>query len=138
MNEKKSGPSVQTPSPSLQDVEKGQFRPRSANASPSLLKAPSAPFSNTVDMSKIANNAPLSVLAYCLSSISMTLVNKYVVSGRFWNMTFFYLTVQAVVGTVAIMACKNLGLIRQLAPFDKNRAKQCKTTAIYWALDMKS
>lgn len=45
-------------------------------------------------LSKLENNPPLSVLAYCLSSISMTVVNKYVVSGAFWNLNFFYLGVQ--------------------------------------------
>lgn len=44
--------------------------------------------------SKLDNSPPLSVLAYCLSSISMTVVNKYVVSGAFWNLNFFYLAIQ--------------------------------------------
>lgn len=35
-----------------------------------------------------------SVAAYCLSSISMTLVNKYVVSGRQWNLHLLYLAIQ--------------------------------------------
>lgn len=44
--------------------------------------------------SKIGNNPSAAVLAYCLSSISMTLVNKYVVSGSSWNLSFLYLAVQ--------------------------------------------
>lgn len=44
--------------------------------------------------SSIDNNGPLSVLAYCLSSISMTVVNKYVVSGDSWNLAFLYLAAQ--------------------------------------------
>lgn len=47
---------------------------------------------NSID--KITNSPPLSIGAYCFSSISMTVVNKYVVSGNFWNLNFFYLTVQ--------------------------------------------
>lgn len=43
---------------------------------------------------KIDNSPPASIMAYCLSSISMTVVNKYVVSGTFWNLNFFYLAVQ--------------------------------------------
>lgn len=43
---------------------------------------------------RFENSPPVSVLAYCLSSISMTVVNKYVVSGTEWNMNFFYLAVQ--------------------------------------------
>lgn len=48
----------------------------------------------TESMSKLENNPQLSIIAYCLSSISMTVVNKYVVSGSSWNMTFFFLAVQ--------------------------------------------
>jgi GDP-mannose transporter len=44
--------------------------------------------------STIGNNASAAVLAYCLSSISMTLVNKYVVSGASWNLSFLYLAMQ--------------------------------------------
>lgn len=45
-------------------------------------------------LSKLDNNPPLSIVAYCFSSISMTVVNKYVVSGTFWNLNFFYLAIQ--------------------------------------------
>lgn len=45
-------------------------------------------------LATIDNNAPASVLAYCMASISMTVVNKYVVSGAEWNLTFFYLACQ--------------------------------------------
>lgn len=44
---------------------------------------------------KIDNSPGASILAYCFSSISMTVVNKFVVSGQFWNLNFFYLTIQA-------------------------------------------
>jgi GDP-mannose transporter len=33
-------------------------------------------------------------LAYCLASISMTVTNKYCVSGANWNLNFFYLAIQ--------------------------------------------
>ncbi|KAG6001535.1 GDP-mannose transporter into the lumen of the Golgi [Claviceps maximensis] len=75
-------------------------------------------------LSKLDNNPLLSVLAYCLSSISMTVVNKYVVSGTFWNLNFFYLGVQAIVCISAISACKSFGLIRNLAPFDPEKARK--------------
>lgn len=45
-------------------------------------------------IASVENNGPVSVVAYCLASISMTIVNKYVVSGHEWNMTFLYLAVQ--------------------------------------------
>ncbi|KAG5915444.1 GDP-mannose transporter into the lumen of the Golgi [Claviceps africana] len=75
-------------------------------------------------LSKLDNNPSLSVLAYCLSSISMTVVNKYVVSGTFWNLNFFYLGVQAIVCITAISACKSFGLIRNLASFDPVKARK--------------
>jgi GDP-mannose transporter len=48
----------------------------------------------TASISKIDNSPGASILAYCLSSISMTVVNKFVVSGSYWNLNFFYLAVQ--------------------------------------------
>ena len=45
-------------------------------------------------LSKIDNSPPASILAYCFASISMTVVNKYVVSGSYWNLNFFYLAIQ--------------------------------------------
>jgi len=45
-------------------------------------------------LDKIDHSPGASILAYCLSSISMTVVNKYVVSGSYWNLNFFYLAVQ--------------------------------------------
>jgi len=46
------------------------------------------------NFAKIENNPTASILAYCFASISMTVVNKYVVSGSEWNLNFFYLAVQ--------------------------------------------
>lgn len=43
---------------------------------------------------KLDHSPGASILAYCLSSISMTVVNKYVVSGSSWNLNFFYLAIQ--------------------------------------------
>ena len=56
--------------------------------------APAAALGLRQSLSRMDSNSPLSVLAYCLSSISMTVVNKYVVSGDQWNLAFFYLTAQ--------------------------------------------
>ncbi|TDZ29579.1 GDP-mannose transporter [Colletotrichum trifolii] len=75
-------------------------------------------------ISKIDNSPGASILAYCFSSISMTVVNKYVVSGQFWNLNFLYLAVQAIVCIVTILVCKNLGMISNLAPFDTEKAKK--------------
>lgn len=73
----------------------GERRPGSPY-SPSLLARPSlgasAPPANP--LSTIANNPTASILGYCLASISMTVVNKYVVSGSDWNLMFLYLAIQ--------------------------------------------
>ncbi|KAI4601276.1 GDP-mannose transporter into the lumen of the Golgi [Pestalotiopsis sp. 9143b] len=73
---------------------------------------------------KVENSPPLSILAYCLSSISMTVVNKYVVSGSSWNLNLFYLAVQSIVCIATIEACKQMGMIKNLAPFDVNKGKR--------------
>lgn len=44
--------------------------------------------------SAISNNPILPVLAYCGSSILMTVMNKYVLSGTNFNLNFFLLCVQ--------------------------------------------
>lgn len=45
-------------------------------------------------LSNITNSPPMSIMAYCLASISMTVTNKYCVSGADWNLNFFYLAIQ--------------------------------------------
>ncbi|KAG5917738.1 GDP-mannose transporter into the lumen of the Golgi [Claviceps capensis] len=74
-------------------------------------------------VSSLDNNRGASVLAYCLSSMSMTIVNKYVISGSDWNMNLLYLAVQSIVGTAAIVICKQAGLIKDLGSFDSQKAK---------------
>lgn len=54
----------------------------------------SSAHSGGFSLAKIDNSPGASVLGYCLSSISMTVVNKYVVSGSSWNMNFLYLAIQ--------------------------------------------
>lgn len=85
----------------------------------------SASNSNTsFSLAKVANNGPVSIVAYCVSSISMTVVNKYVVSGDFWNLNFLYLALQAIVCITAITACKKFGLITNLGPVEAEKAKK--------------
>lgn len=45
--------------------------------------------------SSVANNPVLPILSYCASSILMTVTNKYVLSGRDFNLNFMLLAVQA-------------------------------------------
>lgn len=44
--------------------------------------------------SGLSNSPSASILGYCLASISMTVVNKYIVSGSDWNLMFLYLAIQ--------------------------------------------
>lgn len=71
-----------------EDIEKDPF----------LARTPSHRVAHTpglVDKLAKAQNSPgVSILAYCFSSISMTVVNKYCVSGKDWNLNLFYLAVQ--------------------------------------------
>lgn len=53
----------------------------------------------------------------------MTVTNKYCVSGANWNLNFFYLAIQSLVCIIAIVICKQVGLIKNLAPFDTKKAK---------------
>ncbi|KAF5139441.1 GDP-mannose transporter [Metarhizium anisopliae] len=74
-------------------------------------------------MASLESSRGASVVAYCLSSMSMTIVNKYVVSGSNWNMNLLYLAVQSIVGTLAIIMCKQAGMVKDLGPFDSQKAK---------------
>lgn len=49
---------------------------------------------------QLENSPGAAVLAYCFSSISMTVVNKYVVSGSSWNLNFLYLAIQVCAPTL--------------------------------------
>ncbi|KAF2965764.1 hypothetical protein GQX73_g7792 [Xylaria multiplex] len=73
---------------------------------------------------KVENNPTASILAYCFASISMTVVNKYVVSGSEWNLNFFYLAIQSIVCIATIQILKQVGVITNLAPFDPNKGRR--------------
>ncbi|TQN68536.1 GDP-mannose transporter [Colletotrichum shisoi] len=92
-------------------------RARAAPQRSSLLPPP-------LSLADMDNNAPVSVLAYCMASISMTVVNKYVVSGASWNLTFFYLAAQAIICIVVITACKRVGMIKSLTPVTLDKSKK--------------
>ncbi len=137
----------------MRGLDEKDFREKdSFLGKPSHRRMPSSGVTNA--FSKIDNSPGLSITAYCLSSISMTVVNKYVVSGSYWNLNFFYLAIQVslplspssvpgvrslapptraktfvlwqsivCVGVIAI--CKQMGLIKNLAPFDTGKARRC-------------
>ncbi|MCJ1307554.1 GDP-mannose transporter into the lumen of the Golgi [Agyrium rufum] len=90
-------------------IEMGNRGSTGGYESPRLSKGPQTPRISAP--SSIANNPMLAVLSYCGSSILMTVLNKYVVSGKGWNMNFLLLIVQNLVCVTAIRAGKSLGLI---------------------------
>ncbi|KKA21839.1 Golgi GDP-mannose transporter [Rasamsonia emersonii CBS 393.64] len=71
-------------------VEMSKLDQGSKNFEPASVPAPRSSFSS----SSLANNPILPVLAYCGSSILMTVMNKYVLSGLDFNLNFFLLCVQ--------------------------------------------
>ncbi|KAI5958047.1 VRG4 [Candida theae] len=73
--------------------------------------------------SSITNSGPISILAYCLSSILMTVTNKFVVSGFNFNLNFLLLAVQSVVCIVTIGTLKTFGIITY-RQFNKDEAKK--------------
>ncbi|KAG8220865.1 hypothetical protein J3R82DRAFT_2360 [Butyriboletus roseoflavus] len=68
------------------------------------------------------SSAGLSIVSYCVASILMTLVNKFVVSGRHFNMTFLLLSLQSVVCVACVETVKRLGII-SFRDFDIQDAK---------------
>lgn len=73
-------------------------------------------------LASLVNNGPVSILCYCISSILMTVTNKYVVNGFQFNMNFVLLLVQSLVCVVAIAILKTFGIINY-RPLNKTDAK---------------
>lgn len=71
----------------------------------------------------IANSAPLSIFSYCISSILMTVTNKYVLSGYSFNLNFFLLAVQGVVCIATIGTLKQFNVITY-RQFNQDEAKK--------------
>lgn len=57
-------------------------------------EAPLPPQPRSPPSGSLSNNPILPVLAYCGSSILMTVMNKYVLSGTDFNLNFFLLCIQ--------------------------------------------
>lgn len=53
----------------------------------------------------------------------MTLVNKFVVSGKKFDMNFLLLTIQSVVCVSCVAVCKRLGIV-DYRPFDRDAARK--------------
>ncbi|KAF8329462.1 GDP-mannose transporter [Cantharellus anzutake] len=78
---------------------------------------------STAQQLSILNHPALPVLCYCLASIMMTVVNKYVVSGANFNMTCLLLAIQSTVCVVVVQFVKALGII-DFQDFDITVAKK--------------
>ncbi|KZF25872.1 GDP-mannose transporter [Xylona heveae TC161] len=83
-------------------------------------------------LSQLKNTPGAAVLAYCFSSISMTVVNKYVVSGSSWNLNFLYLAIQAVLCTAAILVLKRAGFITDLAALESGKVKRWFPVSVFF------
>jgi len=70
----------------------------------------------------MVSSGSLSIAAYCLASILMTVVNKYVVSGRDFSMNFLLLAIQSIVCVVCVLSVKKLKII-SFRNFDAGDAK---------------
>lgn len=88
-------------------IEMGKLEPGSKE-----FDAPPPQPRSTVPTSSVANNPIFPVLAYCGSSILMTVMNKYVLSGLDFNLNFFLLCVQVCLRCVP----STLGIHANLQP----------------------
>ncbi|KAL0247300.1 GDP-mannose transporter 2 [Cryptococcus tetragattii IND107] len=69
-----------------------------------------------------ASTVVLPILNYCVASIMMTVVNKFVVSGRQFTMTFLLLAIQSFVCVACVWFAKRIGVIN-FRDWDLNDAK---------------
>lgn len=126
--------------------EKGRYDSpaRSPMAQTPRTPMPSGP---AMPSGSIANNPIVPVLSYCVSSIMMTVTNKFVLSGTGFNLNFFLLCVQvsrmsirgglrletdigqSVVCVMAIQTCKTFGII-QYRDFNSDEARKCERNAV--------
>ena len=66
----------------------------SPRRSPGPVPRTPAPSGPAMPSGAVANNPIIPVLSYCVSSIMMTVTNKFVLSGTGFNLNFFLLCVQ--------------------------------------------
>lgn len=71
----------------------------------------------------LSNSAIPPILSYCVASITMTVVNKFVVSGRDFSMNFLLLCLQSIVCVACVWLSKKANLI-SFRDFDIGDAKQ--------------
>lgn len=92
-------------------------------------KMEKSPYSPLGASPSIANSGPLSVACYCVSSILMTVTNKYVLSGYSFNLNFLLLAIQGSICIATISTLKALGVI-SFRPFNSDEAKKWTPIAL--------
>ncbi|KAI9661904.1 MAG: GDP-mannose transporter into the lumen of the Golgi [Bathelium mastoideum] len=103
-------PSSRGRSPMPSRFSPAPFSPKRPSSASSMFSKPV--MSNTMSSSRSSLDQPIvPILAYCGSSILMTVTNKYVLSGLDFNLNFFLLCVQSVICIVTIQSCKSMGII---------------------------
>ncbi|KAF9148361.1 GDP-mannose transporter into the lumen of the Golgi [Linnemannia schmuckeri] len=77
----------------------------------------------TAPQGSLANSAAISIMAYCSSSILMTVTNKMVLSQFDFNMNFLLLAIQAAAAVIMLWVFKRFGLItyRRLDPTEAKK-----------------
>lgn len=61
------------------------------------------------EWNSIVNSGPVSIMAYCMSSILMTVTNKFVVNLKDFNMNFVMVFVQSLVCVITLLVLQQLG-----------------------------
>lgn len=79
--------------------------------------------------STVAASSVAPIVCYCIASILMTVVNKFVVSGTHFNMNFLLLCMQSSVCVACVFTVKRLGII-SFRDFDMKDAK------VWWPISV--
>ncbi|CDO91721.1 unnamed protein product [Kluyveromyces dobzhanskii CBS 2104] len=87
----------------------------------------------TGPLSHVANSGPISIGAYCFSSIMMTVTNKFVVNLKGFNMNFVMLFVQAAVCVTLLFFLKLMGYAK-FRPLNRTDAKNWFPITIFLVL----
>ncbi|EIW58713.1 UDP-galactose transporter [Trametes versicolor FP-101664 SS1] len=77
----------------------------------------------------VAASSVAPIICYCIASILMTVVNKFVVSGTHFNMNFLLLCMQSSVCVACVFTVKRLGII-SFRDFDMKDAK------VWWPISV--
>ncbi|CAH7665841.1 hypothetical protein BY996DRAFT_6430429 [Phakopsora pachyrhizi] len=88
---------------------------------PSFIASGNAGTGSRLD--RLSSNSGFPIFCYCIASILMTVINKFVVSGHHFTMNFFLLTIQSSVCVGCVAASKSLRLIKY-RDLDKTDAKR--------------